>query len=218
MSEENQKVTDGASGDGEGKTTPPPATTVPKVEVKEGATFLDGKKVVLESDLIAAKKSLEGQMEQAQTVHSDAIDKAKLEVSEAQQQIATLNANIKENEEARKTGAVSDEEAARVKQELETTRSSLEQANSSALEHRRALIVMKYGVPEDTIKDKTSEQLDSFEEAAKAFVTVKGGAVGPYAVGGGSADAAPQTNIERATKILEATPIRGVSNAALADK
>ena len=224
MTTENQKATD-ASGSGEVKTpptTPPPAETKPpetppvaataKVEVKEGKVLVDGKSFVAESDLIAAKKSLEGQMQTQQTAHETAIDAAKLEASEGQKQIATLNAKITENEEARKTGAVTDEEAARVKQELETAKSSLETSNTKSLELRRANLVLQYGVVPDTIKEKTMPELDAFEEALKAVSTARGGGVGPYATGGGTGEAAPQTPIERAAKVLEATPVRGVRN------
>ena len=195
-------------------TIPTPVAPTAKVEVKDGRVEVDGKKFVAESDLIAAKNSLEGKLTQQQTAHETAIDAAKLENSESLKQIATLNAKITENEQARESGAVSNEDAAKVKQELETAKSSIETLTASTLEHRRALLVLKYGVTEDTIKDKDISQLDSFEEALKAVSTARGGGVGPYAIGGGTGEAAPQTDIERAAKILETTPVRGVRNAA----
>jgi len=212
------KVPDGTGGSGDDKgetppTTPPTTPTLPKVELKDGATLLDGKKYVPESDLIAAKNSLEGQLKTQQTSHEAAIDTAKLEVSEGQKQIATLNAKITENEQARETGAVTDEEAAKVKQELETAIGRVDVLATSTLELRRANLVLQYGVVPDTIKEKNMSELDAFEEALKAVSTARGGSVGPYAIGGGSGEAAPQTNIERAAKALEATPIRGVRNA-----
>ena len=76
-------------------------------------------------------------------------------------------------------------------------------------------MVLKYGVPEDTIKEKDMGALDSFEEAVKALATSRGGGVGPYAVGSSAGEAAPKSDIERAAAILESTPIRGVSNAAV---
>jgi len=154
---------------------------------------------------------------QQQTAHETAIDAAKLEASSAQQTIAQLNAKITENEEARKAGAVTDEEAASVKQELETAKGSIVTLTvdaGRALELRRANLVLQYGVTPDTIKDKDMRALDSFEEALKAVSTARGGGVGPYAVGGGSGEAAPATDIERAAKILETTPVRGVRNPA----
>ena len=218
MTTENQAATDASGGEAEKAppATPPTTPTTPKVEVKDGATFLDGKKVVPESDLIASKKNLEGQLTQQQTAHEAAIDAAKLEASNALQQIATLNAKIKENEEARSTGAVSDDDAASVKQELETAKSSIVTLTvdaGRALELRRANLVLQYGVTPDTIKDKDMVALDSFEEALKAVSTARGSGVGPYAVGGGSGEAAPTTPMERAQKVLEATPVRGVRTA-----
>lgn len=204
----------GASG-GEGDqtpTTPEPVKDEAKVEVKEGKVLVDGKPFVAESHLIAAKKSLEGQLKTAQTTHETAIDAAKLEASEGQKQIAELNAKVTENEEARKAGAVTDEEAAKVKQDLETAKSSIETLTTSALELKRANLVLQYGVAPDTIKDKDMPALDSFEEAIKAVSTARGGGVGNYATGGGTGEAAPQTDIERAAKVLETTPVRGVRN------
>ena len=189
-----------------------PAAPTAKVEVKEGKVLIDGKPYVSESDMIAAKKSLESRLEQQQKAHEAAIDTVKLAESSAYQQIATLNAKIRENEQARESGAVSDEAAAKVKQELETAKSSIETANKAALEYRRALMVLKYGVAEDTIKEKTMPQLDAFEEALKAVATARGG-IGPYAIGGGTGEAAPQTPMERAARILASTPVRGTRTA-----
>jgi len=225
MTTENQKAT-GGSGSEPAQTpatTPSSQTSIPpeaspvaptaKVEVRDGNVLVDGKKYVAESHLIAAKNSLEGQMKQQQTVHSEAIDKAKLEVSEAQKQIAILNAKQQENEQARQAGAVTEEEAAKVKQELEAAKGSIETLTGRSLEYRRELMKMRYGISADTIAGKNMTELDSFEEAIKAVSAAKGGGVGPYAIGGGSGEAAPQTPIERATKLLEATPMRGVRNA-----
>ena len=218
MTIENQKATDvsGSEGDQTQAATPEPTPTpvepTAKVEIKDGKVVVDGKQFVAESHLIAAKKSLEGKLTTQQTAHETAIDAAKLEVSEGQKQIATLNAKITENEEARQAGAVTDEDAAKVKQELETAKSSIETLSTGALELRRANLVLQYGVAPDTIKDKDMPQLDSFEEALKAVSTARGGGVGPYATGGGTGEAAPQTAIERATKVIESTPMRGVRN------
>ena len=220
----------GGSG-GEGNQTPPttpPATTpapappesvapTAKVEIKDGAVTVDGKKYVAESHLLAAKNSLEGKLTQQQTAHDTAIDAAKLDTSAAQKTIAELNAKALVVEEARKTGAVSDTEAASIKQELETAKSSIVTLTADAgkaLELKRANLVLQYGVASDTIKEKDMTQLDSFEEALKAVSTAKGGGgVGNYAIGGGSGDAAPKTEIERTAAVLAATPVRGVRNA-----
>lgn len=206
MTEQNQDNS-GASGS-EGNQTP-------KFEFKDNAYIIDGKKAVFESDLIAAKKSLEAQLEKQQLVHNEAIDKAKLELSTAQQSIAQLNAQIKANEDARKSGATSDDEAARIKTELEATKATVEALKTDAakaVEFRRAAMVLKYGVPEESLKDKSMSQLDSFEEALKALGTARGG-VGNYAVGGGNGGASVLSNMDRAAKILSSTPVRGTRNS-----
>ena len=200
------------------KQNPPDA---PKVEVKDGFTFVDGRKFVPESDLIAAKQGLEGKLEQQQTVHSQAIDTTKLELSAAQQDIAKLTAQASEAEQARQSGATSDEEVARVKQELETATTNLialQAGADKALEYRRALLTVHYSIPADSLANKSMAELDSFEEALKALATSRGSGPGPYALGGGLGGASPMTEEERAAKVLAATDIRGTRTAETATK
>lgn len=193
--------------------SPEPTTPAPVLEVKDGVMSVDGKKVVHESDLIAAKKSLEQKLEEQQSVHNEAIDKTKVEVSDALQQVAAANAKVQELTQASQSGAVSDEDAARSKQELDAAKGSAEQASAKALELRRQNIILKSAgaVTAEQLTDKTELQLDSFEEALKALTQSRG--IGNYAPGGTGGGAAPETNMDRATKILQETPIRGVRTA-----
>lgn len=208
----------GASGGPEAAPIPAPATpkAEPKFEVKDGSYLVDGKKMVTESDLIAAKKSLETQLETQQSVHVQAIDTAKLELSAEQQKVADLNAKLTEAEQARQAGTPSDEEVVRIKQELTDALGKVETLTTEAgrsLELRRALLVMQYNVPADSLADKDMKALDSFEEALKALATSRGGGAGPYALGGGVGGAAPQTPIDRAKEVLAGTPVLGVRSA-----
>lgn len=198
----------GKTGDAGGKEGQNGAT--PKFEFKDNTPYLDGKKVVLESDLIAAKHSLEKQLADAQTVHDAAIDTAKMEVSTAQQEIAALNAKLKENEQARKSGAVSETEAATTKAELEATKKLVESSTTQVLELRRANIILQSGgrITAEQLKDKSLQQLDAFEEAFKTLNTTRGGP-GNYAVGGGTGGAGTETPMERASRVLAGTPFRG---------
>ena len=176
--------------------------------------LLNGREVVFTSDLIAAKKSLEGQLAQQQTVHGEAMDKAKLDLSDAQKQIAQLNARLTESEQARQSGAAAAEEAARVKQELEAAKSGQEQAVSRVLELRRANIVLasRGVVTEAQLKDRTLSQLDAFEEALKALASARS-SPGSYATGSGLGSAATETPMERAARVLATTPVRGTRTA-----
>ena len=191
------------------QTTPtePTTPTTPAFESKDGVMSVDGRKVVYESDLIAAKESLRHQAEEAQTAHNGAIDKAGLDLSGAQQQLAAANAKVTELEQARESGVASAEEVARVKQELETAKGSAETATAKSLEYRRQLISTTYHLPVEQLSGKTIEQLDSFEEALKAVSQTKGG-VGAYAVGGATATA-PEAPLDRARRTLEEASSKG---------
>ena len=211
--------------DGDGTTTTPPPSgapppdTTPKLEVKtEGdrqVLFVDGKKVVYEHELIAAKKSLEQQMETAQTVHNDAIDKAKLDSSDALSKVAVANAEVtrltKDIEDARSAGGTtSPEDVSKLKQDLEAATSRADTADVSVLDTRKKLILVTYPgqVTEEQLKEKTPAQLDAFEEALKALATSRGGP-GPYAVGGGTGSTEPMSEMDRAKSILDRTPALG---------
>lgn len=205
---ESGSVPDASSG-GEGKTS-----AEPKVIVADGVVTVDGIKHVKESDLIAAKRSLESQAEQAQTLHLAAIDSANLRLSESQKEIATLTARMSEMEQARQTGAATDEEVARVKAELEEYKTQMSTATSTILDMRRAGVVQASGgtVTAEQLADKTQVELVAFEEALK--VVNKNSGPGNYVVGRGSGEGAtPETPMERAGRILAATPFRGTRNA-----
>ena len=218
MGDPNENQEPGAAGDPEVKApasdptkVAPPAT--PTMEYKDGAVFAGGKKMVKESDLMALKQSSETAAEKAQTAHSEAIDAKSLELSAAQTALADSNAKLTEAREAQGQGATTDEEVARIKQERQDALDKVETLTTDAgkaLELKRALLVIQYSVPVDSLADKTMTQLDSFEEAAKALATSRGGGPGNYAIGGGAGGAAPKTNIERATEVIAGTPIRGV--------
>lgn len=217
---QNQNI-DAPSGDGGTPAAPPaPVTTPttptsPKVEMVDGKVLVDGKKYVLESDLIAAKESLRGDLEKAQSAHNDAIDAAKLEADEANRKLATANAELEKAKQAGVSGAISEEEITRLRQEATDAQTKVDTANTSALDYRRKYIMAVYNIPVDSeaaksLETKDSSQLDAFEEALKAVGGGRGGA-GNYALGGGGGSA-PVTEMDRAKSIIESTPVRGVRN------
>ena len=190
----------------------------PKVEVKDGVVLVDGKKFVAESDLIAAKKSLQGDIEKAQATHNEAVDKLRLQVDEANKNVATANAALEEAKKARESGATSaPADVAKVKQEADAAKADLTKANTAVLDLRRRLIMTAYNISPTSdigkkLSEKSLEQLDSFEEALKALNTGRGGA-GNYALGGGNGGAGEVSAMDRAKTILANTPVRGVRNA-----
>jgi hypothetical protein len=194
--------------------TPAAAPVAQKFEVKDGAMFVDGKKVTYESDLIATKKSLEQRLEQAQTVHNTAIDKAKIDLSEAQSKLAATNAKVQELETAQKKAvAASPEDAAKQAKAIQDAQTAATQAKQETLSLRIKNITLAYPgqVTEEQLKSKTPEQLAAFEEALKAVASSRGG-LGPYATLGGGAGGGtgPLTEMDRAKALLAQTPYRGV--------
>lgn len=209
----------GVSGSEE-KTPEPKSSTSPipptaKIEMKDGKVFVDGKGYVLESDLIAAKRSLESAAEKAQAAHNQAIDGVRLELSAAQQTVADLNAKLKEAQE-KAPGQGATEEVASIKLQLDEANKKVETLTTDAgrsLELKRQLLKVQYpGVTDEQLANKSMKELDSFEEALKAVTSARGG-VGSYAVGGGTGSAAPMSDYDRRKKVLEATPIRGARTA-----
>ncbi len=216
MPEKNQ---DDAPNTVEAEHPEPPKSTSPvqpKFEVKDGAVLVDGKKYVRESDLIAAKESLTKQLESAQAIHNEAIDKLRLEVSAQQTEVAKANAALEEAKKARSAGDISVEELSKVKKEAEEAKTSLATVKAAGLDYRRKFLMVTYGISANSdvakkLMEKDAVQLDSFEEALKALSTGRGGP-GNYAVGMGGGDTAPATAMDRARSIIAATPMRGVRN------
>jgi hypothetical protein len=184
----------------------------PKIELKEGKVFVDGHSYVKEADLIAAKKSLEGQIAEQQKVHTDAYDKARLELSSAQQQIAQSSAKIKELTDAQGKGAGDAESLAKAKAELLVAQADAKAAREAGTGYRKKLLTVAGGVPEETLKDMSATDLDGLEKALLILGKAKGG-LGNYATGGaGGGGTTPLTAMDRAKALLAATPISGVRN------
>ena len=91
-------------------------------------------------------------------------------------------------------------ELTKVKQDLATAKTAGEALTGRALEYRRKLIVSSFSIPEDTVKDKTMEQLDFYEEALKAVGKAKG--AGNFVASPGGTGAATHTAEERAKETL----------------
>src|SRR3989304_5831714 len=168
--------------------TPKPPASQPKVEVKDGVVTVDGKKYIKEADLMAAKESLQGQIESAQAKHNEAVDKLKLDVSAAQQSVAQANAALEEAKKARTAGDISADEMSRIKKEADEAKAALATAQTSGLDYRRKFIMAVYNIPANSdvaksLEAKDAKQLDSFEEALKALSTGRGGP-GNYLIGG----------------------------------
>lgn len=171
-----------------------------------------------ESDLLAVKGSREAadaRVKEIETSSQAEAEARKAELTTANTNLDTarqqlLQAEAKAEELGKKVGegAGSAEELAKVKQELETAVKSGEGLNTKVLEYRRQIMVATYGIPADSVKDKTLEQLDSYEEALKAVLATKG--LGNFAAGGGAGGGAtPERPLDRAKRILAESEAAG---------
>lgn len=188
--------------------TPAPSTLVappaPKVEIsKDGIVTMEvgGKmvKMVKESDLMAAKQSLEGKLETQQQTHNQAVDALNLKLSAEQQNVAKLNAELEQARNASGQGAT--DNVARITQERDEALSKVENLTTQvgkSLELKRALMVAQFpGLDATKLEGKTMQELDSLEEALKTVATNKGGGLGAYATGASLGSAQPLSDYDR---------------------
>ncbi len=168
----------------------------------------------LESDLLAVKgraETAETKLTEADVTHKTAITDMGNQLSDAQSKLAQAEASKTELEGKLAQGTTTAEELAEVKKQLDTANGSVGALTTQVLDARRQLIVTTFGVAAETVKDKTKEQLDAYEEALKAVGTGKG--IGPYAVaGGGSGSPTPVKPIDRAKAILADAEAKGHSH------
>jgi len=175
-------------------------------EATPQATVTPTTKMVPEGDLLALKGSKEGLEkklgEATAALEAAQADTAK-QVEVVRQQLLASEAKVEQLEEQVKQSAGSSVELAEAKKNLEEATKRSEELVVRALDYRRQMVATTYGIPVDTLKEKTLEQLDLYEEALKAVTTAKG--IGNYAVGGGGgAGSTAETPMERAKRILDA--------------
>lgn len=177
------------------------------VSNKDGSISIkDGEKEVRyakESDLLAVKgraEAAESQLSEQKATWNSTEDSYKSQVTEHHD--ARLRAEVRstELEEQLKQATAAQEELQRVKQDLEKQKIDLGSLSDRALGYRRQLLVATFNIAEDTVKDKTMAQLDSYEEALRALKA--SGGFGGYATTPGSAGAKPETPIDRAKRIV----------------
>ena len=175
-------------------------TTTPVQPTDEGKDKDTKTKMVPESDLLAIKASRES----LQTQFDGLKEQTRTQVSELGVRLAAAEAKAAESEEHATKLTTAEEELKTTKAALEAAQTSGEGHRAKALEYRRTLIAASFNVPADTMKEKTMEQLDSFEEALKAVGGIAKG-TGYAAGGGGGAAPAPELPMDRARRIIQET-------------
>ena len=161
-----------------------------------------------EKDVMALKGKLEKAEEQLKAANEATktkVDKAELETvrsesEQVRQQLLQAEAKVTGLEEKLQSADTVSTELADVKPKLETAEAAVKDLTTKVLDYRRAVIVATYSIPADSIKEKTIEQLDNYEEALKAVAAAK--TAGNFAIGGGGGGAAPESQADRAKRIL----------------
>jgi hypothetical protein len=176
----------------ENQVAAPEVTAAPKVEVKGSEIFVNGAKMVLESDLIAAKKGLEGRLNETTSTHQAVLSQTQMALTATQQEAATLKVELEKIKAAPPQVGASSQELAKYQAEAASAKTRVEQAEKQALDLRIKLIAKSYGIAETDPKlaGKSPVQLDALEDALKIVSAGKG--PGGYAVGAGAGGASAE--------------------------
>jgi len=159
-----------------------------------------GPRMVPESDLIAVKKGLLKELDEAKAGHTTTITQINTQLSEVRQQLLQEQA-AKEQLETQLKSSISNEDMGKVIADKDAALKRSGELESRLLDLKRNSMAATYKVPTDTLKDKTSEQLDLMEIALKA---VGGGqsSTKSFDLGGGGGAALPSTPIDRAKEAI----------------
>jgi len=170
---------------------------------------VDGKPVrfVKESDLLAVKGGAESKVKEWEN------EKSKLltQVAEANRLRDESHTNLlqaqatKEQLEARYSDYDTHKtRVSELEKELGSHKENIGKAEKELADRIRANL-LGYGAKEDSLKDKTLDQLRNLEEAAKLFGNNKGGKPARYdgGTGGPAGGGVPEAPIDRARRIIE---------------
>lgn len=213
LNQNNPPAQGGGASQGNNQPTSTPAQSPPGDASKfaltpDGRMTYDGRKLVFESDLIAAKESVQKQLKDEQERSQSTVDGLKMNLSSVQKEHATASARIHELEEALNKGAASVDEAAGLKKQLEDAQAANQGLSTRLSEAMKSKLNIRYGIPTEKLEGKTLAELESVESALGILPAPSGG-LGNYAVGGSSEGSQPLNNTERALRAINSTPQRG---------
>jgi len=159
----------------------------------------DQPKLVPEKDLLAlkaAKESLEQKLKETESTLTSTVETHRKSLDEVTNKLFAAEASVKKFEEQLSESAKSGKDYAEVKAKLEAAEKKAGELSIKTLEYRKKLIADTFKIPADSLKDKSLEQLDLYEEALKAVQAARG--AGNYALPGAPGNgAAPMPARER---------------------
>ncbi len=151
----------------------------------------DAVKYVKETDLLTAKESLAGvqtKLDAADKTQSTAVTEAETKAETARQETLKVEATVERLTEEIKGAGDNKEKVTSLTTERDTAIEAGKTTATALLELRREVIVTSYGVPKETVAEKTLDELKTFEEALKSVGALK--SAGNLAIGGDSGNGA----------------------------
>ena len=190
MADEDTTTQGGAGGDSGGAAQTPP----------EG-------KMVPEKDLIAVKRGAEKARTDYEKVIADS--KVAMETAAAEAHAVKLNQDA---EIERLKGTTNDADNIKVSElqtKLDTNAKDLADKEIKILEYKRKDLINIHKIPAESLEGKTSDQLDSMDEALQAIAKARGGSKLDTGSGGGG-----QPLTGRALEVNEVAEARTRAGAA----
>ncbi len=151
----------------------------------------DAVKYVKETDLLTAKESLAGvqtKLDAADKTQSTAVTEAETKAETARQVTIKVEADVERLTDEIKAAGDNKEKVTSLTTERDTAIEAGKTTATALLELRREVIVTSYGVPKETVAEKTLDELKTFEEALKSVGVLK--SAGNLAIGGDSGSGA----------------------------
>ncbi len=170
--------------------------TTPPTELPVAPPSIPSSKMVPESDLLVVKSMKEGLEKKLQESEST----YKSQISDMTTKSISLEAKIKELEGQMQSATLNTAELTKAKEQVAALQKKADDAEKKLLDTRRTHLSQIYGVPLETLINKSPEQLDIFEEALK--IAGKRPA-GNYAIGGAyGGGAVVELPLDRARRVL----------------
>jgi hypothetical protein len=165
-------------------------------KASDGATVIDGVRFVPESDLLAAKKSLEGDLSKVKTEAKTSLDEALAKADKHYNDLLSernntekLNGQVKELSTHKSTLET-------VQKELDTLKPALETANTRFMDLYKMGLSREYGLDIKALEGKTEGELKTLDEAMKLRRPVRNTFNGDVSGGAGAGTTSNPRQVE----------------------
>lgn len=166
-------------------------------------------KMVPESDLIAAKRGLEKQIDELKSTHTEESKGLKTQFDTEHSEHLKSQAEVERLNTQLQASSATADELSKSKDDLTKLQESYTKLQEAAKSNKVDLLVTKFGVDNEQIKEKTMDELGHLEEAL-TLVGAKPGQKTRFDTGSGGAGAATDPHALAAAEIAQAKQRSGV--------